>query len=202
MIGTLKGPTGFDKPSDFAKYLQEYRQQLRPYSVFGDEDAMAKYFDVMGREQDYNVRFDVNPVLATYNLISPFRIKQGEQLTLAMSEHIRLGAPLRDRVTGKNGMQFDQAFQSDWMDVSKNEVLVVKGGEARKFRDALDWLVRSPRYRALASDPEKQRNEIIKLEKEFFNEGFNVVIGMEKYDDVRMAYEDLLATPNSSQVIR
>lgn len=202
MIGTLKGPIGFDEPSDFGKYLQEYRQQLRPYSVFGDQDAMAKYFDVMGREQDYNARFDVNPVLATYNLISPFRIKQGEQLTLAMSEHIRLGAPLRDRVTGKNGMQFDQAFQSDWMDASKNEVLVVKGGEARKFRDALDWLVRSPRYNALANDPEKQRNEIIKLEKEFFNEGFNVVIGMEKYDDVRMAYEDLLATPNSSQVIR
>ena len=125
-----------------------------------------------------------------------------EQLSLAMAEHIRLGAPLRDRITSKNGMNFDQAFQSDWMDVSKNQVLVVKGGKARKFRDALDWLVRSDRYRTLSAFPERQRNEIIKLENEYFNAGFNVVIGMEKYDDVRMAYEDLLETPNSSQVYR
>ncbi len=205
LIGTLKGPIGFTELSDFGKYLQEYRQQLvnRPFSPFGvDEENTANTFDVMGRKQDYGIRFDVNPVVATYNLISPFKIKKGEQLSLAMAEHIRLGAPLRDRITSKNGMNFDQAFQSDWMEVSKNEVLVVKGGKARKFRDALDWLVRSDRYRTLAAFPERQRNEIIKLENEYFNAGFNVVIGMEKYDDVRQAYEDLLATPNSSQVYR
>lgn len=203
LIGTLKGPTGFTEISDFGKYLQEYRQQLVSRPIFGvDEEGTANVYDVMGRKQDYGVRFDVNPVLATYNLISPFRIKKGEALSLAMSEHIRLGAPLRDRITSKNGMRFDQAFQSDWMNMSKNEVLVVKGGKSRKFRDALDWLVKSRRYNLLSSSPEKQRNEIIKLENEFFNEGFNVTIGMEKYDDVRRAYEDLLATPKSSQVIR
>ena len=198
LIGTVKGPVGFDEISDFGKYLQEYRQQLvnRPFSPFGvDEEGTANVYDVMGRKQDYGVRFDVNPVLATYNLISPFRIKKGEALSLAMAEHIRLGAPLRDRVKSKNGMNFDQAFQSDWMDVSKNKVLVVKGGEARKFRDALDWLVTSDRYNSLSAFPERQRNEIIKLENEYFNAGFDVVIGMEKYSDVRMAYEDLLATP-------
>ncbi len=203
LVGTLKGPAGFGSLSEFGKYLQEYRAQLGSRPAFGvDEDIMSKSYDVMGREEQYNVRFDVNPVLATYNLISPFRIKQGEQLTLAMQEHIRLGAPLRNRINSKNGMRFDPAFQSEWMDASKNKVLVVKGGKARKFRDALDWLVRSPRYNALANDPEKQRAEIIKLENEYFNAGFNVTIGMEKHADARQAYEDLLATTNSSQVIR
>lgn len=196
LIGTVKGPVGFDEISDFGTYLQEYRAQIASRPIFGvDDDIMANLYDVMGRKQDYGVRFDVNPVLATYNLFSPFKIKKGQPLSLAMSEHIRLGAPLRDRIKSKNGMNFDQAFQSDWMDVSKNQVLVVKGGEARKFRDALDWLVKTDRYNSLSAFPERQRNEIIKLENEYFNAGFDVVIGMEKYSDVRMAYEDLLATP-------
>lgn len=188
LVGTIKNISLDSSLSDFGAAMSEYRSLLLDRVIYGgsSDETSAIQYDILGREKEHNVRFDVNPVLAAYNIISPFKRTEGKPPSYIETTLMRLNAPLREKVKKKNGMRFDDAFVAKWTNAAKNTV-TVKG---LKFRPALSKLIGSWPFTRLAKDPKGQIALINKLENQFFDAGFKAVIWAPEHADELEAYND------------
>ena len=192
LVGTIKN-------GNFGATMSEYRSMLTDRGLYGgaSDDTSAVQYDVLGKAKEHGVRFDVNPGLAIYNFISPFKRTVGKELTYVEGEIMRLQGPLRESKNKQGGMTFDDAFAAQWTNAAKNIVEIViysqkDGGDmAMKFRPALEALMDSNRYQDRIGDPKAQISMIKQLENKFFDAGFQMVIDLDKHDDEREAYEDM-----------
>ena len=186
LVGQIKGGLG----ATFTDAMQKWESMLTDRVLFGgaDEDTSAIKYDVFGEVREANVRFDVNPVHAMYNMIIPFNVRHGKRLTDVQWEQIRLKSPLRDSKRKEKGFGFSEAFRSEWTKAAKKVVRIVVDGEAKKFMPALKGLIASADY-ALMTDQE-QFDAIQDLEDRFYDAGLEMVFDMKKFASVRDAYRD------------
>ena len=161
----------------------------RPLYGGADDETSGIRYDVMGVPQKTNVRFDINPVRAMWNLVMPFTISSSDELTAEMREHIRLGGPLsfeKDKLPG--GINLTNAVRSQWTNFAKNEVMVVSSttGTALKFRDHLRVLVNSMAY--LQSSDKDKHNQIKSLEQDYYEAAIPLLL--DKNPDLAQAMKD------------
>jgi hypothetical protein len=186
LVGLAKGP--WASADSLRGMMSEYWQLQTRDSVaahagdFRPADEMAVQYDVLGREIDKGVRFDVNPVLAVINLVSPTRIIPGREPDGIEKELHSLGVPLSQKRTGlmvggkRIGLSKKQ--QSDWVNLAKNVVTLdddeaeYRGestdAEDQTFVDALASLMSSEIYIDASSDAELRINMIRNLEGKFY----------------------------------
>ena len=190
LVGQIKGGMG----AWVRDSLQKYESMLTDRVLFGgaDDDTSAVKYDVFGEVREANVRFDVNPVLAMHNMIIPFNVRHGKQMTDAQFEQIRLKGPLRDTKRKEQGFGFSEAFRSHWTRAAKREVYIVNDNtkEPERFNDALNALIASLEYGGMTD--KEQFDAIRDLEDEYFDAGLEMTLSMPQYADVRVAYENYL----------
>ena len=192
LAATIKNLSTDSTMSDFGAAMSEYRSLLLDRGIFGgsSDETSAIQYDILGHPKEHNVRFDVNPVLAAYNVISPFKRTEGKPPTDVERTLVRLNAPLREKVEAKDGMRFDDAFVAKWTNNAKNVVTIVFKGREMKFRPALDELIMSYPFSRLHADPKGQVALIKALEKKFFDQGFKKTIYAEEHAAELQAYGD------------
>ena len=195
LVGTPK-----DGKHNFNRALDKWRSMLTDRPMFGvNEETSAVQYDVLGRKRDSTVRFDTNPAIATYNLLSPFDISLGKEPDEVERAQMELGGPLRIKKEGQNGFVFNDAFQSQWVNAAKNTVKIARRGSAFNFRQAIKQLVTSPQFtrqgprESFEELHRRKRNAMIDLEDQYFDAGLRVVLNMPEYADVAEAYNDYLA---------
>ena len=158
--------------------LAEYKSIVSDRPLYGgaDDETSGIQYDVMGVAKDNNVRFDINPTRAMWNLVMPFSVSSADQLTTEMREHIRLGGPLSFSKDKLEGIKLTEAMQSQWTRAAKNEVEIISAatGTAMKFRPALKALVSSMVY--LSSNDEEKKNQIQNLEEEFYKAAIPLLV--------------------------
>jgi hypothetical protein len=188
LVGRIKGGLG----ASFNDAMDKWGSMLTDRVLFGgaDDDTSAIKYDVFGDVRDANVRFDINPVHALYNMIIPFNVRHGEALTDVQYEQIRLKGPLRDTRRRDDGFGFSEAFRSEWTRAAKREVKTISPvtGEAADFKGSLNNLIGSVEY--LAMTDKEQFRAIRNLENRFYDAGLEMVFDMDQYAHVREAYED------------
>ena len=93
MVGRIIGGGG----AMFDDAMAKWDSMLSDRVLFGgaDDETSAVRYDVFGKPKENNVRFDVNPVRAAWNIATPFTIKKGEALNALQREQIRLKGPLK-----------------------------------------------------------------------------------------------------------
>ena len=187
LAGKIKGGMG----ATFNDAMAKWESMLTDREIFGgaEDDTSAIRYDVFGDARENNVRFDVNPVMAIYNMIIPFNVRRGEALNDAQYEQIRLKGPLRDTKRKEKGFGFSEAFRSEWTRAAKQEVMVESiAGRAEKFKPALNSLIGSAEYGSMTD--QQRFNAIRNLEDEFYDAGLVMVFQMKRYEKVRDAYFD------------
>ena len=186
LVGLSKGILDSDEVG--RNMLSEWRQLWTKDSTFAaamgyrDTDSMAMQYDVLGREIDRGVRFDVNPQLAIYNLISPLKFIPGEKPDWVTRQLISLGIPLTRKRTGieigSRRIGLSEKQQSDWVNLAKNKVVLgrdTKFGPNKKkvyeggmtFNPALGKLMISRHY--TRADAVGRINLIRNMERRFYN---------------------------------
>ena len=190
MVGRIIGGGG----AMFDDAMAKWNSMLSDRVLFGgaDDETSAVRYDVFGKPKENNVRFDVNPVRAAWNIATPFTIKKGEALNALQREQIRLKGPLRPERKASKGFRFNEAFRAQWTDTAKNKIMTMSpAGEAETFTEALNNLVSSVNYARM--DDDEQFRALRDVEDRFYEEALPVMLSREEYDDVRKSYEDMIA---------
>ena len=208
LVGIAKGP--WDSAEALRGMLSEYWQLQTRDSVaahvgdFRDTSEMAVEYDVLGREIEKGVRFDVNPILAITNLVSPLKVIPGRKPDDLETELVSLGVPLSRKRTGltiggrRIGLSKKQ--QSDWVNLAKNEVTIWDdaadyrgkdvGVEGLTFRDALKAVMSSDLY-ITTMDVDDKINMIRNLESKFYAAALEELLNMPENANLAEAARDL-----------
>lgn len=111
----------------FTDAMAKWDSMLNDRVIMGgaSDETSAIQYDVFGEPREMGVRFDVNPVLAAYNLIIPFNVRRGEAPNALQRLQIILNGPLRTAKEKADGFAFSDAFQSEWTRVAKRTISVV-----------------------------------------------------------------------------
>ena len=188
LVGMVKGGIG----GSFNDAMAKWGSMLKDRELMGgaSDETSAIQYDVLGQPREMNVRFDTNPVLAMYNLVIPFNVKQGEAPSAIMREQIRLKGPLRTAKEKERGFAFSDAFQAEWTRQAKQEIMTQNPStnEAETFIEALNNLLSSPDY--VGDTDREQFNAIRDIEDRFYDAALDVVFAMPQYREVGEAYRD------------
>lgn len=198
LVGTPK--SGSHAISDFFKELDAYQAKD---SLLRDEyDKNAPVFDTLGRQIGAaDVSLSTNPKLAIFNNLSGIRMRYGEKVPDYQAELMRLAA-----MTGgwaltnpdsKEGIQLGNGAISDWVNLSKNEVMIKMPGLGRvTFTEALEYMLvdTSNRYgREYERANDKERVSLIRnLNTQFLDAGWEELLMDERYANLAQAYDDIL----------
>jgi hypothetical protein len=212
MEGFQSGRTGFANPDGTPNYrlVGQPRGDLGAAmrEIFNSIDAYQSRDSILREEMDLNVlRYDVlgnvlgegdisfatAPGLATWNLMTGMRIRQGETPTPLQDELMRLsvitnGSPLSnpDR---RGGVSLSTGAQSDLIRIAKNEMTLRQPGIGETdFRGALDNLITTNAY-IRATDPER-RSMIQSVQDQYVEAGFAILLQLPEYANLRQAIED------------
>jgi hypothetical protein len=148
----------------------------------GDDEAVVR-FDVLGQPIE-RVRFDVNPVQATWNSISPIRYTTSKTVPPYVRELIALDMPIGNPRRTFQGMALNNELRSNLIYLAKNEVpLPLSEGEGGSFtfRQALEWVLAGP---ATAQFHEEypllkdKQSALKRLETRYFEAAMKVLISI------------------------
>ena len=144
-------------------------------------------YDMLGNKKERGVRFDVNPVQAIWNSVTPFKVAFGEEVEPWHKELIRLGAPLKESRDKKkiNGVTLDPIQRGELTNIAKNVIalplqimtergLRQQGPAEYQFRDYLKVLMTHPLY--VAEDDEGRTNMIKNAEALFYRAALPVLL--------------------------
>jgi len=144
-------------------------------------------YDMLGNKKERGVRFDVNPVDAIWNSITPFKVSRGEDIEPWQRELIRLGAPLTESRDKKkiNGVTLDPMQRGELTNIAKNVIaqplqimtergLRQQGPATYQFRDYIKVLMTHPAY--VAADDEQRTNMIKNAEALFYRAALPVLL--------------------------
>lgn len=191
LVGTPKGDMG----AQFKEVYTMWRAYQQQDSFFADErDLNAVRYDTLGNVIGAeDVSFASAPGLAIWNMTTGLVVKKGRELNLVEQEMMRLaknlgGWPITNP-TSISGIQLSAGVQSDLVASAKNETTLNPYGRGfADFRGALEQLIFLPEY-VTASDPDK-RQLVRNLNKQYIDAGFNTLLQLPQYDNLRQAYED------------
>ena len=194
LVGMVKGAAG----GSVRDALARWDSMLNDRVIMGgaSDETSAIQYDVFGEPREMGVRFDVNPVLAAYNLIIPFNVRQGEAPNALQRLQIVLNGPLRTAKEKADGFAFSDAFQSEWTRVAKRTISVQNPatGKAETFKQALNNLISSVAFSGMTE--KEKRNAMRDVEDRFYDAGLEVVFNMPQYQDVARAYRDFINIKN------
>jgi hypothetical protein len=196
LVGMAKGP--WASAEALRGMMSEYWQLQTRDSISGHvgdfrpTEDMAIEYDVLGREIEKGVRFDVNPVRAILNLVSPLKVISGRAPDAIETELVSLGVPLtrkRDSITvGGKRIGLSKKQQSDWVNLTKNKVALwdddarYRGKktdiEGETFRDALTTVIASDLYNDLDTSVDDKINMIKNLEHKFYEAALEELLAM------------------------
>lgn len=190
LVGMVKGGLG----GSFTDAMAKWDSMLNDRVIMGgaSDETSAIQYDVFGEPREMGVRFDVNPVLAAYNLIIPFNVRQGEAPNALQRLQIMLNGPLRTAKEKADGFAFTDAFQSEWTRVAKRTISVQNPatGKAETFKQSLNNLISSVAFSGMTE--KEKRNAMRDVEDRFYDAGLEVVFNMPQYQDVARAYRDFI----------
>ena len=183
LVGLSKGILDSDVAARgmMDEWWQLFTKDSSVAGAFGyrDTETLATQYDVLGREIDRGVRFDVNPKLALWNLFSPLKFIPGEKPGGVEKELVRLGVPLSRKRTGiqigSRRIGLTEKQQSDWVNLAKNEVVLLSDvkRDGKKvyesnmpFYAALGTLMGKPHY--ARADAVGKINLIRNMEQRFY----------------------------------
>jgi hypothetical protein len=178
-----------------------------PY-VKGVEEKFAYKYDMLGFKKERGVPFSVNPILAMWNSITPFRMSYGEdEIEPFHAELIRLGAPLTEEKKRMRGISLDDIRRGQLTEIAKNQVMLplrikgsLKGQGGYTFRDYLKILMINPEY-VKANDDEKI--QMIKNAERFFYEAaLPILLASPGNEDLADAFRDESTVDQSIKILR
>ena len=209
LVGMAKGP--WASAESLRGMMGEYWQLQTRDSVaahagdFRQAEDMAVEYDVLGREIEKGVRFDVNPVMAVVNLVAPLKVIPGREPDEIERELHSLGVPLSRKRTGlmaggkRIGLSKKQ--QSDWVNLAKNVVTLDEDDaryrgertdvENQTFVDALVMLMSSNIYNDVSTTAEDRINMIRNLEGKFYAAAVEELLAMPGNQNLAAAYYGL-----------
>jgi hypothetical protein len=224
LVGTAKGY--LDSPSHMTRMWNEWQQLMTVNSGFAGlaglrhTDRFARRYDVLGNEMDRSggVRFDVNPIMAMYNLISPLKVSYGEKMPAFVEELIKLGMPLVNKRThisaGGKQIKLTNKQQGEWARIAKNEVTLttrearfgVSGSQRtmaahnRTFPAALEGMMTSSNYMRM---PLRERiNKIKNLEARFFAKALPILLSDDENKNLREVIQFRTNAANKNELGR
>ena len=177
-----------------------------------DTEELAINYDVLGRPKEKGVRFDINPIMAIHNLISPFTITKGRAPSDLEKELKRVGMPLGFKrtsiVAGNKAVRLSNKQASDWVNLAKNVVTLsrdetrgsVQSGEKRRrkkgrfatgatFREALEILLESSWYTGSTRDAKYKL--IRSLEGRYYEKAKDALLDMPENENLLVVLTDL-----------
>jgi len=163
-----------------------------PY-VKGIEENFAYKYDMLGFKKEKGVPFAVNPMLAIWNSMTPFRMSYGEEnIEPYFAELIRLGAPLSYERKRMNGVSLDDIRRGQLTEIAKNKVMLrlniqgSRGSGMYKFRDYLKLLMVNPAY-VRAKDNAKIKM-IENAEDDFYEAALPIMLAMPGNEDLQRVF--------------
>ena len=205
LVGTPKNIDGNAAAQFFHDtVVKGWEQQAMnlPY-VREQVDNYAYRWDMLGNKKSKTpFSFDVNPVDALWNSITPFKMSYGKEIEPFHAELIRLGAPLVETRKRMNGIPLSLKAQSDLNMFAKGTdddgspyivlPFVVKGRTRGMgnydFKGYLNVLMSSREY-SLADDTTR-KNMIKNAESRFYEAGFQRMMAMDQYRNLQQAYAE------------
>jgi hypothetical protein len=182
--------------SPFISFAQEMDALQSKDSFFRDErDRNAVVYDTLGEVVgDEEVSFATSPGAAIFSALTGIRIKDGDALQNYEKELIRLHDmtyqwPLTNPEK-HNNITLSYGTQSDLIRLAKNKIKIKRSGFGElTFRQTLEAVTQGSTYKAL-----KDKEKIIllrKINKEFIDQGFRVLIEVPGYEDLKKAYQQV-----------
>ena len=198
LVGTKKnvdGDTAAQFFYDTVAYGWNTTVMTIPY-VKGVEEKFAYKYDMLGFKKERGVAFDVNPIRALWNSITPFKMSYGdENIKPFHQELIRLGAPLSEERKRVNNISLDEIRRGQLTDIAKNQVQLRLniGGATRssamyKFRDYLQVLMLNPAY--ITADDETKKRMIKRTEDLFYEAALPILIAKPGNEELQQGYID------------
>ena len=195
LVGTKKNIDGDSAATffyDTVAYGWNQQVMTIPYAK-GVEENYAYRYDMLGFKKERGVPFAVNPMLALWNSITPFRMKYGEEnIEPYFAELVRLGAPLTDEKARVNGVALDNIRRGQLTEIAKNKVMLrlnvqgSRGSGMYKFRDYLKVLTVHPVY-VRAKDDAKIRM-IKKAESDFYEAALPIMLAMPGNEELQRVF--------------
>ena len=156
------------------------QQVLRLPFLRDGSDAVID-FDVLGQPKEH-VRFDTNPVKATWNSIMPLRWTQSDAVPEYFRELVKLDMPISNPDRSFQGIELNNKLKSDLIYVAKNQVILPLEPEGRgavyTFRQALEMILAGPgRYAFDKENPliADKQSAIKRLETRFFEKAMTLL---------------------------
>lgn len=199
MVGTVKQSEFFQR-----EFVEGWLLQMRSNPWYEErEQDYEILLDVYGSPIERNVPYSVNPVMAIYNQISPFKIKAGEELNDQQRRLIVLGMPLTNSPTKIKGftipryMRTQVAQEAKQGDVALPVVINGQGkyGTPYKFEQHLEALMADTVY--LTSSKDEKIRMIKKAERRFYEAAFLQVLGDPENRPVLEAFNEFSAIQNA-----
>jgi len=134
--------------------IDGYNTALRDSPYYDVSEALAINYDIYGKPIMRSERFDTSPFVASWNLMTPFRIRYGEEPDELTKELIKVGMPLtREASQWLQGVRLSHKNRSDWTYIAKNEteiagkILGLKPpSQTFNFNQALVSMIASKEY--------------------------------------------------------
>lgn len=185
MVGSIKG--GGESAGEFwqRQYNDIWALQTMNNPWFQEKERQySRLLDPFGKPFMRNVPFSMNPVEATYNAISPFKIKRGETPTDLQREMMRLNMPLSNQPEAIDGFKIPKWMGTEVADLAKNGKILVKGNT---FEGALTQLTTLSVGYSMVRDEEKAQ-KVRKIEREFYEAAFKQIVARPENRDILKAY--------------
>ncbi len=189
LVGTVKNW----QDASWSKMFYEgvaygWNQQIMNVPYVNEQvDNFAYQYDMLGNKKERGVPFDVNPVEAVWNSVTPFKMSRGAEVEPWHRELIRLGAPLTESRDKKKiqGVTLDSIQRGELSNIAKNtialplEVMTQRGlrqqGPALyQFRDYLKVLMTTPAYSG--ADDDTRSTMIKNAEARFYRAALPVLL--------------------------
>ncbi len=195
LVGTKKNIDGDSAATffyDTVAYGWNQQVMTIPYAK-GVEENFAYKYDMLGFKKEKGVPFAVNPMLALWNSMTPFRMSYGEEnIEPYFAELIRLGAPLSYERKRMNGVSLDEIRKGQLTEIAKNKVMLrlniqgSRGSGMYKFRDYLKLLMVNPAY-VRAKDNAKIKM-IENAEDDFYEAALPIMLAMPGNEDLQRVF--------------
>ena len=179
MLGLGK-PNGGTGTMDLATEI--WQQQILKLPFLRDGSTAVILFDVLGQPEKH-VRFDVDPVKATWNSIMPFRWTKSEEVPEYFRELVKLDMPIGNPKKSFQGIELNNELRSNLIYLAKNKVIIplVEGGTggAYTFREALEVILTGPGRADFNEDNPllaQKQSTLKRLEERYFEKAMDTLI--------------------------
>lgn len=203
LVGAVKD----SKESVFDAFQSEYREmwlgQLQNFAwVQEAEGDYYRLLDPFGKPYERaRTPFGVNPVEATWNMIMPFRINRGEQLTDVQKKLLELKMPLTQMPESIDGFTLPKNVAADVAVLAKQgmefpgrgkvQIRVPYGrdgsGVPITFDKYLERMMKGGFFKF--SRPEEQKKQIKAMERKFYYAAFLKYLAVTENEELRAVWK-------------